>query len=68
MNAQTALPNELQAIANKPKQRGRPVQLSGQVKPELKQFVVDALSQGFSKTDILNAALSALFLKKQEVK
>lgn len=67
MNAQT-LPTELQAIANVPNKRGRPVRLSGQVKPELKNFVIDALSRGFKQADILNAALTALFKEKKEEK
>lgn len=66
MNAQ--IPTELQAIANAPNKRGRPVRLSGQVKPELKNFVIDALSRGFKQADILNAALTALFKEKKEEK
>ena len=62
-----ALPAELQAaIAARQKRRLRPVQLSGLVKPNLREQVIDALEKGVTPTDLLNVALAALFNKEEK--
>lgn len=67
MNTQIQLPSELQAaIAARQKRRLRPVQLSGLVKPNLREQVIDALEKGVTPTDLLNVALAALFNKEEK--
>lgn len=64
---QIQLPSELQAaIAARQKRRLRPVQLSGLVKPNLREQVIDALEKGVTPTDLLNVALAALFNKEEK--
>lgn len=67
MNTQIQLPSELQAVISaKQKRRVRPVQISGLVKPDLREQVIDALEKGVTPTDLLNVALAALFNKEEK--